>query len=419
MNSNGKIDTQFIGEALKILRKKVEAVLKDAPNLRGIDSLDKLPKEKVEVVKDQLWSIFAYGEYPIEKMMADLSESESALSITNTEIEEEFKYYRNTYKKFNKKIIKLIDAKPMDRGDVEKTIEFVMNDYKRKRLVEGIYRSCHINECMKEYKDLVLNGWLKGYIKYFSHASHSSIRPDNIKSSFVEIIESADDKVQQMLKTNPDAELYYPGHEDDEDTYEWLHLQTSFKGEEPQEMLGPALVDCIKIISKPYFKPDNWIENQRTLSLITVTEEIPTHVKERLNEIRLSFIFGNYMSVIALSRSLLEYALIHRGMHTGSLLKEHLNHNPIHDDNGKEVGWENKNIGISKRASIAKKVFPKLEKSMRSVITLGNFVMHPFSKTIPRKYHAKLCIGQISKIINTLYSQWYTRRKTPLKPLEK
>ena len=41
-------------------------------------------------------------------------------------------------------------------------------------------------------------------------------------------------------------------------------------------------------------------------------EQIPTRIRQRIDEIHRSFIFSNWMSVIALSRCLLEYAIIDR-----------------------------------------------------------------------------------------------------------
>ena len=61
-------------QAMAILRQKIERLLKHTPDVLEINSLQKIPADKRELVKYRLWSIFVYGEYYVEKMAYDLSQ---------------------------------------------------------------------------------------------------------------------------------------------------------------------------------------------------------------------------------------------------------------------------------------------------------------------------------------------------------
>ena len=160
------------------------------------------------------------------------------------------------------------------------------------------------------------------------------------------------------------------------------------------------LGDCKKVIAKSYFQPDGWTANENELLSIVVNKEmekIPYHVKSRVVEIYRSFIFGNYMAVIALSRCLLEFVIVDRK----SLLEKRLN------EKVKTTNANGTNKPIRELILIAASAFPELEKGMHYIREQGNRIMHPDKKIVPLepfvKNLAKHCIDEIQKIIGVLY----------------
>ncbi len=369
MNSNEDIKLERAKIALEILRQKVERVFEIAPNLMEIDSLEKLPKEKAKIIEEQLWSIFAYGEYYVKKTMSDISKP--MLSVKN---KGNFYYYRKTYKPLIKKTKWLIDvSKVPTRKDVEKAIV-------EKVSWEPMPLQIDIDWHMEDYEEFALNGLVQNYIR--ENRISDFDENNTLKNSFWAVWNLAGQSVEgpvtlTRINGGQSGKVEPKHYEDNMDSF---------------------LADVDKIMRKSYFKPDDWENNEKDLSPIIVTEEInriPTHIQKRIREIYHSFIFGNWMSVIALSRCLLEYALIHRK----SLLAKRLNKKiEIKNDKGQTKR-------ISELASIAAEVFPELGKSMANVIDYGNYVMHPLRRTIPDKNLAKHCIDEINKIISTLYSK--------------
>ena len=71
------------------------------------------------------------------------------------------------------------------------------------------------------------------------------------------------------------------------------------------------------IINKPIFKfePDQWLQNSEDISPITTSfknkaKNIPSRIKPRIEELFQTYVHGHWNSAIALSRSILESALI-------------------------------------------------------------------------------------------------------------
>ncbi len=374
MNSSVNSDIQLIDRALATLRQKVEEILKIAPDLMKIDSLEELPKDTAKVTEDKLWSIFTYGEYFVEKLMSDLP-----APMLTVESKKEFDYYNKTYKPISKKITKLIDVSDAPtRREVE--IEIGRGIFP----ADPVTSQTDIDEDIGLYESLALDGRLKNYIKYMAAFGSST---DRLQNSFLKVFSAAHDYLHRRIEK--DAYV--------EDSELNDHL----------EGLEFALSGCENIRTRPYFKPDDWVANEKDLDPIIVTtdmEKIPTHVKNRIHEIYDSFIFGNWMSVIALSRCLLEYALIDRK----NFLKI-----DVYDNNHTKPLW--------KLVKQAESVVPALSDSMHTIKKHGNEILHPPSDSFPDngkvvglkkvrtlippgKDMAKICVIEINKIISTLYS---------------
>jgi len=162
----------------------------------------------------------------------------------------------------------------------------------------------------------------------------------------------------------------------------WLDLAADGFDDDMVKMFEGMADGCEQMVNKSYFDPASWAENEADLFPIFVTDEmnkIPTPVQKRIEEIHLSFIFCNWMAAIALSRCLLEYALIHKK----SLLEKRLNRTV-------DVRANNMRAKpIRELVLIASEAFPELEESMGVVVEYGNNVMHPFRRILPSKNHAK------------------------------
>lgn len=178
---------------------------------------------------------------------------------------------------------------------------------------------------------------------------------------------------------------------------EYLDGLDGDKFEERVEDDGLDAPVCKIIISRPYFEPDAWKENE--IFPIVVTQnlgEIPRHISQRVEEIQRSFIFGNWMAVVALSRCLLEFALIEKA-----------------DTLRIKVYAEGKALPrrLCSLIEDAKKTFPELAKSMDRIREQGNHIMHRASGAtnvthLPlRKDAAEMCFKDIATIIGTLYSE--------------
>ena len=392
---------QRAAEALAFLRQKVAKI---EPDLQGINSLsDLLPEAKAKNVEEQLWNIVAYGEYYVEKVIADLGAQMWSVKGGNFYAagksddgtlakSENFNFYYNKHPSFIEKVSGLINLSHMPtRMRVEIEIarmlhpgasEFEASGEEYARMPAVLQGD--INRNMSAYEKLARNGWLSAHIKEIQCLEDLSSwsdtsddagfkRPLSFDHAFVVLYD--------LIKEEhlPDTYGCYVSDDADEHLAECNHhtgLMSVFSN----------------LLDKDYFAPGDWYENEKELSPVIVAhpmKNIPTRIQDRVREILRSFVFGHWLSVFALSRCLLEYALIHRK----SLFSKRLD---------KEVEMRGKKI--SQLTSIAAEAFPELKESMELVTDYGNRVMHEGGEFIRSKSQAKKCIDEISKIISTLYS---------------
>lgn len=158
-----------------------------------------------------------------------------------------------------------------------------------------------------------------------------------------------------------------------------------------------AFEQASRLVASNLFRPDRWLENHEDLKPIVSDKEaskIPLHVRARLTEIYNSFIFGNWLAIKSLARSLLEYEILDR---SGPLEIS------VHKDNG-----DTRDIGVLTHL-VADKI-PTLEEAMDLIVSHGNDVMHPKKKknvemiiTKRGREEALDCIRAIQKITEQLY----------------
>ena len=155
------------------------------------------------------------------------------------------------------------------------------------------------------------------------------------------------------------------------------------------------------LISSDYFHPDEWLKNIMSIGPIFSPREeknFPLHIRDRVHQMYRSFVFENWMSVVALGRSLLEYMIIDRRSSLGI-----------------EV-YEKDHDGVERPKKISRLVdliattdgAESFEKDMREIIEYGNNVMHPEKTRKVRVFpsgrkDALDCMKRTIKIIQILY----------------
>jgi len=139
------------------------------------------------------------------------------------------------------------------------------------------------------------------------------------------------------------------------------------------------------------FEPDHWIERTRQLrSVLTRRADLlPVQIRLRLVEVYRSYVFGNWLSVIVLARSVLEYSIL---------------------DNCSRL-----RIDPTRRKTLKVLInevaeqFPRLKRHMNYLRTKGNEAVHPKetedSKQRPDSQQkvAKKCVEYLTAIVEELY----------------
>jgi hypothetical protein len=121
------------------------------------------------------------------------------------------------------------------------------------------------------------------------------------------------------------------------------------------------------IQSASFFTPEEWSRNLADLRPIITDRPLknhPIHVRVRLVEIGRSFIFGNWLAVLALCRSLLEYALINQATSRGIEAFE-------------VVRGERRSRRLADLIEEYSERIPELALPMNTINEFGNHVMHP------------------------------------------
>jgi len=166
---------------------------------------------------------------------------------------------------------------------------------------------------------------------------------------------------------------------------------------------GFELEAAFDFVNKGFFAPDSWLENFRLLQRPVLVDRplntVPSHVKYRLREIYRAFTYGLWMSAIALSRSVAEYAIINNS--------SRLNLEPTYERKGKKVF---KSFGhlISELETIR----PELVTALEVIQDTGNRILHPKKKSgaeiisMPKvmRDEALDCVTQTRFVVERLYN---------------
>jgi hypothetical protein len=122
------------------------------------------------------------------------------------------------------------------------------------------------------------------------------------------------------------------------------------------------------VVYSTFFSPDEWLQNADELQPVLGEKadyRVPSNVRQRVREVYRSFVLGNYLASIALSRAILEYALADRG---GRLGIQVYSSDPC---------FPNRVRRLSQLVEDASERLPGLQFAMESIVEAGNKTLHP------------------------------------------
>jgi hypothetical protein len=159
------------------------------------------------------------------------------------------------------------------------------------------------------------------------------------------------------------------------------------------------ITETARLIGSVYFQPDEWLSHMDELIPVLCSRDagaIPGHVRARLKEVYRSFIFGNWIACIALSRALLEYVLLDR-------------RNALSIDVFEDPENTQRVRRLSNLVDQASQTRPELGEAMSHVQQYGNEVMHPklrrnVDSYLPGKRQAKDCLQKVRLVVASLYT---------------
>lgn len=170
-------------------------------------------------------------------------------------------------------------------------------------------------------------------------------------------------------------------------------LECSFPLSSANEILDSKLIE---------FDPDEWLDNVGELYPVRTSRngaEIPIQAKQRLVEIYRSYTFGNWLSVLALARSALEYVILDN-LHKFNISATH------------EITRPKSEIKLKKLSHLIEEVgeiLPELMLPMEEIRDYGNDYIHPkkskYSKEalFQKKEKAKICLRHLRQVVEGLY----------------
>lgn len=157
-----------------------------------------------------------------------------------------------------------------------------------------------------------------------------------------------------------------------------------------------------EIVDQPWFQPDTWSANLRSLRPIVVGVEsanIPTRIRARLSEVHRAFTFGAWMATIALCRAVVEFALAERASHFG------------YPSTASARDGSQSFLTLDKLIHAATKVIPLLQPDLELLQEAGNRILHPKKKrnVIPlpkvQRSEAYGCVQAATRIVELLYGR--------------
>ena len=158
----------------------------------------------------------------------------------------------------------------------------------------------------------------------------------------------------------------------------------------------PHADDVWDLLGSMWFDPDMWEFNRRQVSPVIANfgQEIPKKLRSRISEAYRAYVFGNWLAVMALARSTLEYILIDKADAHGIGTRDEVN-----------PKFTKK---LSKLMKEYDSRYANLDTPMRYIVNSGDSVMHPGADQrileFPKNEKcARKCIEHLRSCIEVLY----------------
>lgn len=174
---------------------------------------------------------------------------------------------------------------------------------------------------------------------------------------------------------------------EEQEQFEWLERGFDIDG-------------AMDVIAMPWFEPDSWMRNLRSLEPVLVdrpTTVMRDHVRYRLLEIYRAFTFGLWMSAIALSRSLIEFSLRSNAPRFGVSVT-------YESYDGRREDKSLKRLGDELSSNL-----PGIAGAIEVVRDSGNRILHPkkhdvISHPAVMRAEALNCIKAAITVVSSVYS---------------
>ena len=212
---------------------------------------------------------------------------------------------------------------------------------------------------------------------------------------FLDILETTDDANPKPYRLNAlvfALERWRDSRDNELDEFEWTH--------EWYER-GFNIDGAIEVIETPWFQPDQWAQNLRLLRPVLIdrrTDSLRDLARHRLTEVYRAFTFGLWLASIALSRSLVEYAIKANASRLSIELVSVTTEGRREDKSLRDLQQE------------VSMVLPSLSASLEAVRFTGNRILHPskhdvVSHPVVLRSEALSCVLATKQIVETLYSE--------------
>ncbi len=177
-----------------------------------------------------------------------------------------------------------------------------------------------------------------------------------------------------------------------------------WKLNEGEEFTTEELDSAEHFLYSSFFEPDQWMQNLEELQPVAgedADRRVPSNIRVRVRELYRSFVLGNHLAAIALTRAMLEYAIVEHAPRLGII--------PYFTDNR----GRNRTRRLRELVDEISVRMPNLNLSMETIVEAGNRTLHPEQQDrlvlSPDRLH-DLALDSINAIRDVV-EQLYVRRQ--------
>jgi hypothetical protein len=272
---------------------------------------------------------------------------------------------------------------------IKNHIDAIETDFRKGILNEATIQRDIPRDLLEYYKDKILPSQaaidkafetLDPDLAELFHLFDDVLAPSGADGKCKFTFDVAIERMEELVEDNPD-------------------LEGSFSVLRANEILDSKLIE---------FNPDEWLDNAGELYPVRTSRngaEIPVQAKQRLVEIYRSYIFGNWLSVLALARSALEYTILDN-LHKFNISPTYEITTPKHEFKPKKLSHLIEEVG---------EILPELMSPMEEIRDYGNEYIHPKKSKrskealFQKKEKAESCLRHLREVVEGLY--WAVGKK--------